>query len=155
MNNVKNSRFESQLCYALYKASRLVIQGYQESLEKRGLTYLQYMMLMLLAESGELSVKEAGKKLALDSGTLSPLLQKLEAHGLVQRAADPEDQRSVRVRLTPKGKNLERQTCGVSEALNASLGFAPAQARRFKGDLDELLEKLQKIKVSKTKGKKS
>ena len=97
---------DDQLCFALYAASRAVTARYRPMLDEIGLTYPQYLVMMLLWESDHQTVGQLGSRLALDSGTLSPLLKRLTAAGLVTRHRRVEDERSVSIALTDKGREL-------------------------------------------------
>ncbi|AFR11071.1 MULTISPECIES: MarR family winged helix-turn-helix transcriptional regulator [Nocardiopsis] len=110
-------RVDEQMCFALYAASRAVTNLYRPLLDPLGLTYPQYLVMMLLWERGECSVKEIGAVLQLDYGTLTPLLKRLETNGLLRRERDPEDERSVRVTLTEEGAALRERARGVPEAI--------------------------------------
>jgi DNA-binding MarR family transcriptional regulator len=98
---------EELTCFALYAASRAVIQAYRPLLDEAGVTYPQYLVLLVLWQRGPQPVKALGTALQLDSGTLSPLLKRLEAAGLVRRDRQSGDERSVLVTLTPAGAALE------------------------------------------------
>jgi DNA-binding MarR family transcriptional regulator len=100
-------RLDQLVCFALYAASRAVINGYRPLLDEAGLTYPQYLALLVLWESGPQPVKELGRALRLDSGTLSPLLKRLESAGLIRRERRSDDERSVLVTLTDAGRELE------------------------------------------------
>jgi DNA-binding MarR family transcriptional regulator len=114
-------RLDDQLCFALYAASRAMVRAYQPLLEPLGLTYPQYLVMLVLWERDGLSVKELGGRLELDSGTLTPLLKRLEAHGLVRREGDTEDERVVRVQLTAEGRALRRRAARVPEKMLCAL----------------------------------
>lgn len=98
---------DNQLCYALYAAAHRMTKSYRPMLERMGLTYPQYLVLLVLWEEEGLSVKEIGSRLFLDSGTLTPLLKRLEASGHVRRARDRPDERQVSIFLTEKGRGLK------------------------------------------------
>ncbi|GHC73962.1 MarR family transcriptional regulator [Nocardiopsis terrae] len=108
---------DEQMCFALYAASRAVTNLYRPLLAPLGLTYPQYLVMMLLWERGECSVKEIGAVLQLDYGTLTPLLKRLETNGLLRRDRDPADERSVRVLPTEEGAALRVRARGVPEAV--------------------------------------
>ena len=108
---------DEQMCFALYAASRAVTNLYRPLLDPLNLTYPQYLVMMLLWERGKCSVKEIGTVLQLDYGTLTPLLKRLENGGLLQRDRDPDDERSVRVTPTEKGRALRARTQGIPEAI--------------------------------------
>src|SRR4051794_6339033 len=100
----KNLSLDSQLCFSIYAAGHAFNRFYKPLLGPLGLTYPQYLVLLALWEEDALTLKTIGERLLLDSGTLTPLLRRMEEAGLVSRARDVEDERLVRVRLTPKGK---------------------------------------------------
>lgn len=112
---------QSLLCLDLYAASRAVIQIYHPLLTPLGLTYPQYLVMMALWESGALPVKALSERLSLDSGTLSPLLKRLEAAGLLRRARSKEDERGVIVSLTKAGEALRAKAPVVVEAVACAL----------------------------------
>ena len=113
---------DEQMCFALYTASRAVTNLYRPLLEPLGLTYPQYLVMMLLWERGSCSVKEVGQVLQLDYGTLTPLLKRLETNGLLERARDPRDERSVRVLLTDEGARMRADVEGIPEAIREVIG---------------------------------
>ena len=123
-------RLDHQVCFSLHAASRAFGGVYRGALKDLGLTYPQYLVMLVLWEHGELPVKQIGEHLRLDSGTLSPLLKRLEATGYVRRARSPEDERSVTVALTDAGTALrERAVCvpqRIIEATDLSLDEAVA-----------------------------
>ena len=98
---------DAQLCFALYSASLAMTKLYKPLLDRLGLTYPQYLVMLVLWEEDAMSVKEIGERLFLDSGTLTPLLKRLEAAGLVKRTRSTEDERQVIVALTPQGEGLK------------------------------------------------
>lgn len=115
-------RLGHQLCFALHAASRAMTQAYQPLLEPLGLTYPQYLVLLVLWERDGCLVKEIGARLDLDSGTLTPLLKRLETQGLVVRERQAQDQRQVRIRLSPAGRALERKAASVPRAMACRYG---------------------------------
>ena len=114
-------KLENQLCFPLYAASRLVIQAYQPHLEKLGLTYPQYLVLMILWETDNLSVNEIAHRLILNTNTITPVLKRMEAQGLIARKRSEEDERRVIVTITPKGKQLQIEASPIPEKLVAGL----------------------------------
>lgn len=112
-------QLDKQLCFALYAASRAMTQAYQPLLAPLGLTYPQYLAMLVLWEQDGSSVKQLGERLHLDSGTLTPLLKRLENAGLVQRQRSSEDERSVVIRLTAAGKALEAQAAPIPASLQS------------------------------------
>ncbi|GFM17782.1 MULTISPECIES: MarR family winged helix-turn-helix transcriptional regulator [Mycobacteriaceae] len=120
-------RLEEQLCFALYSASRAVTSAYRPLLDELGLTYPQYLVLLVLWEDDACSIGQLGDRLHLDSGTLSPLLKRLEAAGLVRRQRSDTDERRVEVTLTADGRALEDRAACVPERLLGSTDADPAQ----------------------------
>ncbi|HTE54971.1 MAG TPA: MarR family transcriptional regulator [Kofleriaceae bacterium] len=116
-------RLDQQLCFALYSASRSLTRAYAPLLEPLGLTYPQYLVMLVLWEDKSASVKALGERLALDSGTLTPLLKRLEKRGLVTRRRDPDDERVVRIDLTPDGQKLRARARRVPTELACRAGF--------------------------------
>ncbi|MBB4955480.1 DNA-binding MarR family transcriptional regulator [Agrobacterium vitis] len=113
---------DKQLCFALYGASLALTRTYKPLLEPLGLTYPQYLAMMVLWESDHLAVKALGERLGLDSGTLSPLLKRLEQAELVKRQRDGKDERQVMVSLTAKGRALQDQAVDVMAAIGTAIG---------------------------------
>lgn len=113
---------DDQLCFALYAASRAVTRAYAPMLKTLGLTYPQFLVMMVLWEDDNLSVRDLGQRLHLDSGTLTPLLKRLESAGLLERARDPEDERRLRVALTPAGTRLGPAAGEAQRALICRFG---------------------------------
>ncbi|MGA5820181.1 MarR family winged helix-turn-helix transcriptional regulator [Kitasatospora sp. NPDC094028] len=116
-------RLDQQICFSLNAASRAFGGVYRVLLKDLGLTYPQYLVMLVLWEDGDLPVKRIGERLRLDSGTLSPLLKRLEAAGLVRRERSPEDERSVTVRLTAEGSELRARAGQVPRRLLTATGL--------------------------------
>ncbi|MFC1434379.1 MarR family winged helix-turn-helix transcriptional regulator [Streptacidiphilus sp. N1-3] len=135
-------RLEHQVCFALHSASRAFGGVYREALRDVELTYPQYLAMLTLWEHGELPVKRMGELLRLDSGTLSPLLKRLDAAGLVQRTRNPEDERSVIVRLTSAGSALRERAQQVPRTIAASVGLDLDELQSLHGMLGRLTEHL-------------
>ncbi|HWL83303.1 MAG TPA: MarR family transcriptional regulator [Roseomonas sp.] len=114
-------RLEDNLCFAIYAANHAFTAAYKPLLEPLGLTYPQYLVLLILWEREGRTVKEIGARMHLDSGTLTPLLKRMEANGLLQRERDAEDERQVRIRLTEKGTALQGAVAGVRAQLACTL----------------------------------
>lgn len=119
-------RLDDQLCFALYSASHLMTRAYRPMLNALGITYPQYLALLVLWEADDLTVGSLGEKLFLDSGTLTPLLKRLEAQGLIERRRDPADERQVRIRLTEAGRTLQAEARRHYEAMVCGLGVPGA-----------------------------
>lgn len=117
---------EHHLCFSIYSAAHAFNAAYKPLLEPFGLTYPQYLVLLALWQKDGVSVKEIGTRLHLDSGTLSPLLKRLQAAGYVRRGRNPADERQLLVELTKAGHALRAQTVGVRQTLAGTLGGAEA-----------------------------
>jgi MarR family transcriptional regulator, organic hydroperoxide resistance regulator len=118
----QKSRLGSMLCFTVYSTAHAFNRAYKPLLDALGLTYPQYLAMFVLWESDNVTVKELGELLHLDSGTLTPLLKRLEAMGLVRRARDPADERSVRISLTPAGIEMRSKERTVHEGLMGACG---------------------------------
>src|SRR3984957_651408 len=131
---------DRQLCFALYTASRAVVRSYAPLLDEAGLTYPQYITLLVLWEEPERaqSVGELGERLHLDSGTLPPLLKRLSSMGYVTRARDAQDERRVLVTLTADGLALRDRLAAVPESFLACLGMDVAEACTLRDQLTAL-----------------
>jgi DNA-binding MarR family transcriptional regulator len=132
-------RLDHQLCFALYAASLSMTKLYKPLLEPLGLTYPQYLAMLVLWQGDGLTVSQLGERLALDSGTLTPLLKRLEASGLVQRLRDAADERRVLLQLTPAGRALKARAARVPQAIAAASGCELSE-------LSELTSKLQALR---------
>ena len=135
-------RLDAQLCFAVHAASRAFDGVYRITLREAGLTYPQYLVLLALWEHEELSVKELGRRLRLDSGTLSPLLKRMEAAGWVERRRDPADERSVTVRPTEAGLGLRERVCSVPLRTAAASGLKLDEVGELHKRLKALTESL-------------
>ena len=123
-------KLDAQLCFSLYAASRAMTAAYGPLLAPLGLTYPQYLVMLVLWEADDVSVKFVGERLELDSGTLTPLLKKLEGQGLVLRTRDAGDARVVRLTLTASGRALKKKAQGVPVQLLCQTGLdLPGLAR--------------------------
>lgn len=121
-------KLENQICFPLYAASREVIKQYRPYLDELDLTYTQYIAMMVLWEKKELSVKELGEKLYLDSGTLTPVLKSLEAKGYVVRSRSKEDERVLRIKITEKGEELKEQALYVPQSVAGCVKLSEQEA---------------------------
>lgn len=134
-------KLANQLCFPLYAASRLITRNYQPYLDELGITYPQYLVLLVLWEHDGLTVNEISKKLILNTNTTTPLLKRLEAMGIVTRHRSGDDERKVEITLTDKGRKMEQKAAGIPQKLSA--GLIPEGMNE--GDLVELKEKLYAI----------
>lgn len=125
-------RLENQLCFPLYATSKAVIRHYKPFLDKIGLTYTQYLVMMVLWEKEAISMQDLGEELGLDSGTLTPLLVKLEEKGLVKRRRDEKDERRMDITATEKGIGLKVDAREVPTKMGTCIGVSPKEAMELK-----------------------
>lgn len=137
-------RLSLQTCFALHSASRAVTSAYRPLLEPLGLTYPQYLVLMVLWERDGRAVKEIGGELRLDSGTLSPLLKRLEAAGLVERRRETADERVVTVHLTGDGRALRERVGRVPARVAEKAGLSPDELVALRDVLTRLTQTIEK-----------
>jgi DNA-binding MarR family transcriptional regulator len=130
-------KLDNQLCFALYAASNAMIRRYREPLNAFGLTYPQYLTMLVLWESAPLSVKEIGERLYLDSGTLTPMLKRMQAAGLITRQRDATDERQVNIDLTDQGRALRRKAAAMAEALACALPMKLRDIARLREELKQ------------------
>lgn len=140
-------KLDNQLCFALYACSKEVTKAYKPLLDKLGLTYTQYITLLVLWEQDNLTVKELGEKLHLDSGTLTPLLKKLEQMKLLQRIRDTKDERNVYVSLTKLGDDLKLKAVEIPSSMLCSTGLSYEEAVKLREQLKLLLNNFLKIRT--------
>ena len=119
---------------------------------KLGLTYPQYLAMLALWDAGDVTVKQIGERLFLDSGTLTPLLKRLEAMDLVHRVRDPKDERRVRLTLTEKGKTLQRDAQPIAGQIAAAMGRPPEYLRAVRKELRRIRNGLLEARAAKAKG---
>ena len=135
-------RLDQQLCFAVYTASNLITRLYRPLLEPLGITYPQYLAMMALWEHSPRTVGELGEALGLDSGTLTPLLKRLEANGLVARKRALEDERRVLVELTPAGQKLRARAASIPKELICKLPLPLEEAAELRDSLRRLARDL-------------
>ena len=142
MNTVNQSslKLEDQICFPLYAASREIIKQYKPYLDEIDLTYTQYLTMMLLWEHDTMTVKEIGEILYLDSGTLTPLLKKLEGKGYLTRTRSTTDERNLNVALTEVGKSLRERAKDIPQKMAENLSLTDAE----KAELSSILQKILK-----------
>ncbi len=143
MKNCECIKLENQICFSLYAASREVIKLYKSILDKHNLTYTQYLAMLVLWEEEKMTVKDIGKRLHLDSGTLTPLLKKLESMGIITRHRDVNDDRVVIIELTEAGLKLKSEILDVPGEVFCKLNISNDQAKELKRNLDNLLQSLE------------
>ena len=129
MNNFDCLKLENQLCFPLYAASKEVIKKYKPYLDKYGLTYTQYIALMVLWNEREINVKQLGEKLFLDSGTLTPLLKKLESKGFIKRTRSLTDERNLMVSITSDGDKLKENLASIPSNVGKCVNLNEEEAK--------------------------
>jgi DNA-binding MarR family transcriptional regulator len=132
-------RLDNQLCFSLYVCSKEIIRKYKPLLDPYNLTYTGYIILMALWEEDNITINNLGKKLFLDSGTLTPLLKKLEAQGYITRSRCQTDERNVYIALTKKGKDFQDKALSIPEELICSLGLDLKDGKRLLDGLHKLI----------------
>jgi DNA-binding MarR family transcriptional regulator len=136
-------KLDHQLCFALYSSSLAMTKLYKPMLEPLGLTYPQYLAMLVLWEDDGLAVSELGQRLQLDSGTLTPLLKRLEASGLLQRRRDSADERRVLLQLTPAGRALKSRAAKVPPQVACAAGCSLEELAALTQRLKQLREHIQ------------
>lgn len=135
-------RLDNQLCFALYAATRVITKTYRERLHPMGLTYPQYLVLLVLWEDNNLTVAQIGNKLMLDSGTLTPLLKRLEAMGIVNRTRSVSDERNVLIELTAVGEKLRAEALEARKHVACRLDMSEAEIMALRSDIMGLVGRL-------------
>lgn len=135
-------KLDNQLCFALYAASNAMTRLYRDLLEPHGLTYPQYLVMLVLWEQDGLGVKDIGARLHLDSGTLTPMLKRMAEAGLITRSRSAEDERQVAIELTAKGRALKPAIATMHGQLGCLLPMKPAEIARLRTELRGLAEGL-------------
>ncbi len=133
---------ENQLCFSLYRASRLVTRTYHNLLEKLNLTYPQYLVMLVLWEKEEVGMKELAARLDLDSGTLTPLIKRLTSLGLLTKSRDPQDERRAVLALTPEGKKLREKAQSIPQEIYSICATEGVDLHQLKVELDRISEQL-------------
>jgi MarR family transcriptional regulator, organic hydroperoxide resistance regulator len=132
----------NQLCFAVYSTAHAFNRFYKPLLDRLGLTYPQYLVMLVLWEQDGMSVKEIGERLFLDSGTLTPLLKRMETAGLVKRTRSSEDERQVIVALTPQGEGLKEKARSLPLSILAASQCSVAELVSLKNEVEALRDKL-------------
>lgn len=132
-------RLENQLCFPLYVCSKEIVRRYKPYLDELNLTYTQYIAMMVLWEEREVTVTELGKQLFLDSGTLTPLLKKLEQKGFVTRKRMESDERNVCISITDKGDRLKEEAVKIPEKMSCCISLNPEEVKTLYTILQKVL----------------
>ncbi len=136
-------QLDHQLCFPLYAASKEIIRRYKPYLDELDLTYTQYITMMVLWEKKELNVKELGKCLFLDSGTLTPVLKKLASKGYIKRTRSKEDERNLLVSITEEGDELKKRAVKIPQQMSACIDLSDEEAEVLNKLLNKLTSNLQ------------
>ena len=147
MNN-EQMKLDSQLCFRLYSAARLMMGAYHPYLDPLGITYPQYLVLLVLWEQDKQPVCDIGKRLMLDTNTMTPLLQRMEKAGLITRTRGKKDTRQRIVSLTRQGKTLYEQAQSIPEKMRCAVKMADGETEelvKMIPSLDKLIEELKKL----------
>lgn len=137
--NYDSLKLENQLCFPLYACAKEIVRKYKPFLDELDLTYTQYIAMMVLWEKKQMNVKELGESLYLDSGTLTPLLKKLEAKGYVRRERSKTDERNLVITITKEGEDLKEQAIGVPMKLGECVKLTPEESAQLYRLLYKLL----------------
>lgn len=135
---------EDQLCFALYATSRAITKEYAILLETMGITYTQYLAMMVLWKKDGILVQDIAAGLQIDQATATPLVQRLEKHGLVTRSRSADDERKVHVFLTKKGKDLYKTALAVPQGLGCAIGVGDQKAKSLIAELDQIRDFINK-----------
>jgi len=135
-------KLDNQLCFSLYVCSKEIIRKYKPLLDPYDLTYTGYIIMMALWEEDNITIKALGKKLYLDSGTLTPLLKKLEAHGYINRNRSKDDERNVYISLTEKGKKLRDEALCIPDKMICLLGLDQKKGTALIKELHQIIDLL-------------
>ncbi|MBM7584507.1 DNA-binding MarR family transcriptional regulator [Bacillus pakistanensis] len=136
-------KLENQICFKIYTAEREITRLYRGLLAELGVTYPQYLVLLVLWEEDSITVKELGKKLLLDSGTLTPMLKRMEANDMINRRRSLEDERSVIISLTEEGERLKEKANCVPSQLLENLSMDQDELKMLDKALEMILERIQ------------
>jgi len=144
MEKYDSLKLKNQLCFPLYALSRKVTKLYKPLLEKYDLTYTQYITMLVIWEYEKISFKKLGQKLYLDSGTLSPVIKRLQNKKLIDKFRDPKDDRSILIELTEKGKEMKKEIVEVPSQMACQITGKHKTLIQLKKNLDELLVESEK-----------
>ncbi len=141
MSNIDDLKLSNQLCFPLYVLSKEIINQYRPYLDELGITYPQYLVLMVLWEQDHLTVGQIGEKVYLDSGTLTPLLKRLEQKGIVKRNRCVNDERVVKISLTKEGMQMKDKACLIPKAMVHKLNITQEELDILKQIINKLNQK--------------
>ncbi len=144
MEHSNTPKLENQICFPLYVIAKEITGLYRPFLDELDITYPQYLVMMVLWNGDGLTVSHIGEKLFLDSGTLTPLLKRLETKGFIIRKRKKEDERVVEVFLAKAGKELQKKACEIPGKIQKKIGIQPEELLELKDTVLKILNKLEK-----------
>ena len=144
MTEHANLKLDHQLCFALYAATHALTRAYRAGLEQAGLTYTQYLVMLVLWEGDNVSVGTIAHRLELDSATLTPMLKRLETAGFISRKRNRDDERVVEVKLTKSGNELQHEIARVQHGVECQTGLCNEEFLQLKDSLKRLVETMSK-----------
>lgn len=144
MENSNTPKLENQICFPLYVIAKEITGLYRPFLDELEITYPQYLVMMILWNGDGLTVSHIGEKLFLDSGTLTPLLKRLETKGFIVRKRKKEDERVVEVFLADTGKELQKKACAIPGKIQEKIGIQPEELLELKETVLKILNKIEK-----------
>lgn len=142
MSQYHNLKLDHQLCFALYAATHALTRAYRGALEKAGLTYTQYLVMLVLWESDRVSVSKIASRLELDSATLTPMLKRIEAAGFITRTRNTMDERIVEITLTDAGRELQHEIARIQQGVECQTGLSNDEFIQLRGSLHRLIENM-------------
>ena len=142
-NPYESIRLDNQLCFPLYACAKEIVRQYRTPLEPLGLTYTQYVVMMVLWECGSITEKELGERVHLDSGTLAPLLKRLEKQGLVKRERPDHNERTLQITLTDVGNAMQEEALSVPEVMKNGIGLSMEECSVLRRLLDKSLAAME------------
>jgi len=142
MSNYENRKLDNQLCFALYAATNAIIRSYRARLGRIGLTYPQYLVLMVLWETDGRTIRGLADRLHLDSGSLTPIVKRLESAGIVKRQRDESDERVVHVYLTAEGRTLEHEVAKMQQEVACQTGLQQVEFVELRTTLHQLADSM-------------
>ena len=139
MSEHENLKLDNQLCFALYAATHSLTRAYRSALERSGITYTQYLVMLVLWENNNISVGKIAKRLELDSATLTPMLKRLETAGLIKRERSIDDERIVEISLTEAGNLLQNEIAQIQQCVASKTGLSIEEFKQLKDALHRLV----------------
>lgn len=143
MDKYESLRLDNQICFPLYACAKEIVRQYRKPLEELNLTYTQYVVMMVFWEHGGMTEKELGEHVRLDSGTLAPLLKRLEKQGLINRIRPETNERKLFISLTDQGEKLKGRAVSVPAAMKRYLNLSQEELEQLKGLLEKALSTME------------